>query len=75
MTGQNILDDHIFDQGGFAHAGLSNYVHMPAAIVSSDTESHFPIPEISFCEQCYVIIIGHVCLFYYYYFSLNLSDW
>jgi hypothetical protein len=44
----DILNNHIFQERGFAHAGFPDYIHMAAAIVGFNPKRHFLISEVGF---------------------------
>ena len=50
LPGTDILDDHILDHVGLAHAGFADHVHVAAAVVGLDAETTPLVAEIRLGE-------------------------
>ncbi len=55
----NILNSHIFKQGGFTHAGLADNVHMARTVSTLNTEAGLGVAEVGFGEISYVVFAWH----------------
>jgi hypothetical protein len=57
MSCQNIRQDHIFHERRFAHAGLSDDVHVTTSVVCFDAKTPPSVTEIRLGEQGYLVFV------------------